>query len=490
MYFSYLNTKESAFYSGIAIKADPLVHDDIVEAVELKIPRGSNILDWGCGEGALSQRLSDLGYNVVSVDVAQDGFKAKSKFEPIDFNDPEQTTNFLNRYANTFDAVIGVEVIEHVENPWQYIRDLKCCLKDNGWLFLSTPNITSWYSRANFLIYGRFHQFEDNDRKYGHINPIAPDEMHYILSNTGFTNINLQPSGWLPRIWLCSDLRASLFNIFGYLLSFLMKQMKTGWCYTASAQKSDVESGGDKLSSEEYQFFWKKIHSDTVNDMAAVCFPDKPRYFNAFFDSIQRFAIARALRDIGFSFCGDTLDLGCGRGRWLKFWKKRGLHPIGLDISKDAVTRCNNLGYHALCGSVEQLPFETETLDVVSSITVLLHTPPDVKSRAIEEIVRVLKPGGKAILIESTWSNDPSPHVFPLSLDEWCKAFEQHGMRSVWIEGHCYNIVRRNLWQRVPFFDRVAISLDWVVEYCLMTAFKKKASRKAMQHLMIFEKKQ
>lgn len=488
MFFSYLNSKESAFYSGIAIKADPLVHADVVEALRRKIPLGSKILDWGCGEGALSQRLSDLGYDVVSVDVDHESFKAKSKFEPIDFNDTEQTIHFLNRYASQFDAVIGVEVIEHVENPWQYIRSLKHCLKDNGWLFLSTPNITSWYSRAKFLVYGRFHQFEDIDRKYGHINPIAPDEMHYILSNTGFSRITLQPSGWLPRIWLCRDLRISLFNIFGFFLSFLMKQMKTGWCYIASAQNANVEYGQEKLASDEYHFFWKRIHADTANDMAAVCFPDKPVYFNNFFDSIQRFAITRTLRDSDCAFCGDILDLGCGRGRWLKFWKERGLNPVGLDISEDAVNRCRSLGYPALCGSVEQLPFASGSLDAVSSITVLLHTPQNIKYRAIEEIVRVLKPGGKVILIESTWP-DPSAHVFPLSLDEWCGAFERHGMRPVWTEGHCYNMVRRNLWHRVPFFDRVAISLDRVVEYCLMVAFKKKASVHAMQHLMVFEKK-
>ena len=44
-------------------------------------------------------------------------------------------------------------------------------------LLLSTPNITSFLSRALFFLTGRFHQFNNGDLSYGHINPVSAFEL-------------------------------------------------------------------------------------------------------------------------------------------------------------------------------------------------------------------------------------------------------------------------------------------------------------------------
>ncbi len=98
-------------------------------------------------------------------------------------------------------------------------------------------------------------------------------------------------------------------------------------------------------------------------------------------------------------------------------------------MSEKAVAICKRKGFLACIGSIENMGmFGCESFDFVSSITVLLHLPYDIKKKAIAEIGRVLKKGGKGILIESTW-NDPSPHVFSYSVDEWNTIFEQCGMK-------------------------------------------------------------
>lgn len=233
-----LSMKKSVqYYKGICIMADTGLHDQIAEIIAATIPQGAFILDFGSGQGAMSQRLHDMGYRVLSVDIDRENFKAETEFLQLDFNEPSQLENFLHHHAGAFDMVLGIEVIEHVENPWQYVRNLKALTRPGGFILISTPNITSWYSRLNFLRRGRFHQFEDIDRSYGHINPVSADELTFILSSLDLAVVKLVPGGWLPRLWYPGSLRGLLLNLFGFLASFRMRGIWQGWALICLAQR-------------------------------------------------------------------------------------------------------------------------------------------------------------------------------------------------------------------------------------------------------------
>lgn len=234
---SWLVTKPIKYYKGIRIKADTGLHEQISDIVCSTLPKGANILDYGAGEGALSQRLFDIGYNVYSADIDGNEFKAETKFEELDFNDSSQANSFIVKNENSFDLVLGIEVIEHVENPWQYIRDLKRLTKPGGYILITTPNITSWYSRVKFFLSGRFHQFEDGDRHYGHINPIAADELKLICVCSGLSIEKMVPGGWLPRLWLSRSPSTLVKNLFGFFGSFVMEGICDGWCLITLIRK-------------------------------------------------------------------------------------------------------------------------------------------------------------------------------------------------------------------------------------------------------------
>ncbi len=227
---AFFKTKPPQCYKGIRVMADTDLHDQLAEVVTSVLPKGARILDYGAGEGALSGRLHDLGYQVYSVDRSRSDFKAETEFEQIDFNKAEDITAFQKKHADSFDLVLGIEVIEHVENPWQYLRDLKRLVRPGGYVLLSTPNVTSWYSRVTFFFTGRLHQFGDGDRHYGHINPLFEDELRLIAQQIGLTIESVRPGGWLPRLWLSWSPRIMLRHFFGFCGSFLMKGTFQGWC--------------------------------------------------------------------------------------------------------------------------------------------------------------------------------------------------------------------------------------------------------------------
>ncbi len=239
--FILVGEKQLDHYKEFIIRADQKLHEQIAEEVMARLPdhKAIHILDLGAGQGALSQRLHDAGYTITAVDENPDDFRSKDvHFHHIDFNKSTQVAEFCEKHVNHFDAVLGIEVIEHVENPWEYVRLMKSILKPGGFIFLSTPNVTSWLSRLTFLIRGQFHQFYDVDLSYGHIAPITEWELKMILRREGFTNISVKPGGTLPLIWLRKSIKWMIFNGIGLLLRpFMRKGTKEGWCLIFSAQK-------------------------------------------------------------------------------------------------------------------------------------------------------------------------------------------------------------------------------------------------------------
>jgi len=97
------------------------------------------------------------------------------------------------------------------------------------------------------------------------------------------------------------------------------------------------------------------------------------------------------------------LDGGCGGGRFLVALSRLGAEEVrGIDISADAVKAANKrlhergLRGEAIYASVLDIPFPDNYFDYVISSGVIHHTP-DPK-RGFDELVRVLKSGGKLFL--------------------------------------------------------------------------------------------
>lgn len=90
------------------------------------------------------------------------------------------------------------------------------------------------------------------------------------------------------------------------------------------------------------------------------------------------------------------LDAGCGTGGTMAQVAHLG-RVIGCDRSVYALAFCRDRGFSELvAGDVCALPFASASLDVCLSCDVLEHTPDD--RQAVQELVRVLRPGGTVVL--------------------------------------------------------------------------------------------
>lgn len=170
-------------YRGLSIFAAPGLHQAAAALFASAVAAGARVLEVGAGSGAMSLRLSDAGFAVTASDLFQESFK------PVDvpFVAADLNTEFAPQLTGRFDAVMALEIVEHLENPRHLLRQLRAILPPGGQLILSTPNIANPVSQALFLRRGQFQWFRDEDyREQGHITPLSPWQIEKVLAECGF----------------------------------------------------------------------------------------------------------------------------------------------------------------------------------------------------------------------------------------------------------------------------------------------------------------
>lgn len=93
------------------------------------------------------------------------------------------------------------------------------------------------------------------------------------------------------------------------------------------------------------------------------------------------------------------LDVGCGKGDLLRLGKHDFIRAAGCDLSAEMLQACAGL---EVCQQMEatRLPFESNAYDLVTAVCVYHHVLPEQRAELTREVMRVVKPGGVACIIE------------------------------------------------------------------------------------------
>jgi ubiquinone/menaquinone biosynthesis C-methylase UbiE len=114
-----------------------------------------------------------------------------------------------------------------------------------------------------------------------------------------------------------------------------------------------------------------------------------------------------------------VLDVGCGKGRFARVLQEQ--NPAteiwGLDISEEML-RFVPAGIHTVAGSMTELPFAASAFDFVYATESLEHAVEI--ERAVQEMCRVLKPGGKLLIVDKNVE-----HWGKLKTPDWERWFQR-----------------------------------------------------------------
>ena len=124
------------------------------------------------------------------------------------------------------------------------------------------------------------------------------------------------------------------------------------------------------------------------------------------------------------------LDIGCGKGFWLRELIQWGATPenlFGIDLLSDRIESCRLLcpvGITLNCGDASRLEFENGTFDLVLQFTVFTSIlEPTMKARVASEMLRVLKPDGAVLWYDYFVSNPKNPDVLGVGKKEIFRLF-------------------------------------------------------------------
>lgn len=159
-------------------KRDPFLlgrYRNVIFLMKKKISslKGKKILDLGCGDGVLSYMLAKeraIVSGVDSSDVAIAYAKEKTKKMQIEFR--KANVYELPFDDNEFDAVVSSDVIEHLQDVNQYLKEIKRVTKKGGIIVLSTPiklteepldkmHVVEWFTKEYINILSKY--FEKTD---------------------------------------------------------------------------------------------------------------------------------------------------------------------------------------------------------------------------------------------------------------------------------------------------------------------------------------
>lgn len=118
--------------------------------------------------------------------------------------------------------------------------------------------------------------------------------------------------------------------------------------------------------------------------------------------------VAKAIEMAGIPPGSFVLDAGCGTGTNSQRLVDAGFRVTGVDLSKFALQEATRAvaGARFVEGDLTKLPFDDVSYDGIFCLGVLMHVP-DFED-ALIELVRVLKPGGRLVLLEN---NENAPEL-------------------------------------------------------------------------------
>jgi 2-polyprenyl-3-methyl-5-hydroxy-6-metoxy-1,4-benzoquinol methylase len=142
------------------------------------------VLDFGCGSGVMSYIVSGFAQRVVATDI-----------EPASFNRMQGAVGFPRNivfatvpeltsetYRRSFDAIIALDVLEHIEDLTGILRQFEKLLRPSGVVVISGPTESALYRLGRWIAGERFtgdyhvsniRKVEAECRRHGSVHPIA-----------------------------------------------------------------------------------------------------------------------------------------------------------------------------------------------------------------------------------------------------------------------------------------------------------------------------
>jgi hypothetical protein len=176
-------------YDGLPVQADVETHQHALAIAKRSLRVGASVLDVAAGHGALTKALVDAGFKV-SCTSWNDRVEVQVPTYRIDL-DKAFGRNEVG--GSPFEMICALEIIEHVENPAQFLRSLASLQDSGGLVAISTPNVESAAARCGWFLRGCPYSFSgDEITRNRHISILWREGIEQFISMAGYSIVDKQ----------------------------------------------------------------------------------------------------------------------------------------------------------------------------------------------------------------------------------------------------------------------------------------------------------
>jgi SAM-dependent methyltransferase len=147
---------------------------------------GGGVTAIAAGVDARARQSRGRFRDIMAIDaVHYDGLPADVTFLRADLDSAR-----LPLDDGSMDVAVAVEVIEHLENPRAFVRELVRVTRPGGWVVVTTPNQLSALSLLTLLVKGRFSAFQERDYP-AHRTALLEIDLRRIAEECGLENVEV-----------------------------------------------------------------------------------------------------------------------------------------------------------------------------------------------------------------------------------------------------------------------------------------------------------
>jgi SAM-dependent methyltransferase len=216
------------------MRCAPGTHEAAMELLLRHAVARSGVLDLASGSGAFVARLRDQGFadlHAVELDEKKfqcDGIKPRA----VDLNG-----EFAAQFDRKFTLVSAIEIVEHLDSPRRFLRQIRQLLTDDGHLLISTPNFADVIGRMKFLLTGELRYFDEGQYRYNHhISPITDTQMRLMLHEVGFDLVESVTAGDFG-----GGARGLLLKMARRIAAVMMRGVRNGEVHIYLAKRASQE---------------------------------------------------------------------------------------------------------------------------------------------------------------------------------------------------------------------------------------------------------
>lgn len=165
------------------------------EIAPLLPPRSARVLEIGCGAGGTLDWLKASGRAEWVAGIELDAAAAARARPRLDLLLEGDADRLLAHFPpQSFDLILCLDILEHLVDPWQTLRQLRTLLRPGGQLIASLPNIRHYSILLPLLLAGRW--------RYTEAGILDRTHLRFFSRETACSM--LQQAGWQVR-----DLRST-----------------------------------------------------------------------------------------------------------------------------------------------------------------------------------------------------------------------------------------------------------------------------------------